>query len=130
MLFLLFSFFVGITLVLGSLDSAWAKTAEMSELEKFVRSRIEIGEGMFEFMRKQMGKNRSMELMRQWEEEINSMVAKILDAYGLTIEEYRERSTQVFEDEEKVQTFLDKNPDLKERYNVLPMHGGMGGGPH
>ena len=130
LLLCLLSFFVGVTLILGPLGSSWAKTAEMSEIEKFIRSRIEIGEGMFEFMRQQSGKERSMELMRQWEEEINTMVAEILDAYGLTIEEYRERSPQVFADEEKIQAFLDQNPDLKERYNVLPMHRGMGGGPH
>lgn len=124
------SLLLGLTLILGSLGSSWAKTAEMSEIEKFIRARIEIGEGMFEFMRQQSGKERSMELMHEWEEQINAMVAEILDAYGLTIEGYRERSPQVLADEEKIQSFLDGNPDLKERYNVLPMHRGMGGGPH
>jgi len=130
LLLVLLSFFVGVTLILGSLGSSWAKTTEMSEIEKFIRSSVEIGEGMSEFMRQQSGKERSMELMVQWEEQINAMVAEILKAYGLTIEEYRERREQVFADEEKIQIFLDKNPDLKERYNVLPMHRGMGGGPH
>lgn len=106
--------------------------AAMGELEKFIRARIEIGEGMFEFMKQQGGKQPTMEEIEAWEKEINAMVAEILDGYGLTIEEYNNRSKEVFSDKEAVNAFLEKHPDLKERYNVLPMHRGMGGGrsPH
>jgi predicted nucleic acid-binding Zn-ribbon protein len=96
--------------------------AEQSELEKFIRARIDIGEAMTRYMQEQRPMERSMEELRQMEGEINSMVADILASYDLTIEEYRERSPKVFEDEAEVKRFLDAHPDLKKRYEVLPLH--------
>ncbi len=105
--------------------------AEMKDIEKYIRAQVDIGEAMFEFMRQQSGKERSMELMEQWEKEINAMVAEILGSYGLTKDEYNKRKNEVLADKEAIEAFLDEHPDLKERYNMLPFHGGSGGrGPH
>ncbi len=105
-------------------------SAEMGELETFIRVRIEIGESMKNYMRElasgedynsEMGRP-SMEQMRKMEEEINTLVAGILKSYDLTIEEYEERSPKVFSDKAAVDAFLLAHPDLKERYEVLPLH--------
>ena len=96
--------------------------ADTGEIEKFIRARIEIGETMSKFMREQGGMDRSVENMRKMETDINAMVAEILGKYGMTIEEYRERSPKVFANEAEVNAFLEANPDLKKRYEVLPLH--------
>jgi phage host-nuclease inhibitor protein Gam len=96
--------------------------ADTDELENFIRARIDIGETMTKFMREQSGMDRSTENMKKMETEINSKVAEILKKYGMTIEEYREQSPVVFADEAKVTAFLEANPDLKKRYEVLPLH--------
>lgn len=96
--------------------------ADTGELEKYIRARIEIGETMSKFMREQGGMDRSVENMRKMETDINAMVAEILGKYGMTIEEYRERSPKVFANEAEVNAFLEANPDLKKRYEVLPLH--------
>ena len=96
--------------------------ADTGEIEKFIRARIEIGETMSKFMRQQGGMDRSVENMRKMETDINTMVAEILAKYGMTIEEYRERSPKVFANEAEVNAFLEANPDLKKRYEVLPLH--------
>jgi hypothetical protein len=105
----------------GSIHVSWAETRE---LETFIRARIEIGEAMAKMMREQRPMDRSMEELRKMEEEINTMVARILESYGLTIQEYRERSPKVFEDKAEVDRFLEAHPDLKKRYEVLPLHQG------
>ena len=105
--------------------------AEMGHMEKYIRAQIEIGEAMFEFMRQQSGKERSMELMEQWEKNINAMVAEILASYDLTIDEYNNRKKEVLGNEAEVNAFLDKHLELKEKYYALPFHGGRGGkDPH
>ena len=96
--------------------------ADTGELEKFIRARIEIGETMSKFMREQGGMDRSTENMKKMETDINAMVAEILGKFGMTTEEYRTRSPVVFGDEAEVKAFLDANPDLKKRYEVLPLH--------
>lgn len=106
--------------------------ADTAEIEQFVRARIEIGESMMRYMRQQrQPMDRSPEGLRKMEDEINGMVARILDGYGLTIAEYQARSPKVFEDEAAVKAFLEANPDLKARYEVLPLHqgGSRRGGP-
>lgn len=108
--------------ILFSMTSVGGVLADTTELENFIRARIEIGETMKTFMREQAGADRSMENMKKMEADINGMVAEILGKYGMTIEEYRERSPKVFEDEAAVQAFLDAHPDLKKRYEVLPLH--------
>ncbi len=96
--------------------------ADTGELEKYIRARIEIGETMARFMREQGGMDRSTENMKKVETDINAMVAEILGKFGMTIEEYQARSPVVFGDEAEVKAFLDANPDLKKRYEVLPLH--------
>lgn len=123
----------------GSIFACWlaflavapAATADTAEIDKFVRARIEIGESMMQYMRQNQPMDRSPEGLRAMEDEINGMVARILAGYDLTIEEYQVRSPKVFEDEAAVKAFLEANPDLKARYEVLPLHQGRGrrGGP-
>jgi hypothetical protein len=105
--------------------TAWSVNApaDTDELERYIRARIEIGETMTKFMGQQGGgMDRSPENMRKMETEITAKVAAILEKYGLTIEEYRKRSPVVFADEAKVAAFLESNPDLKKRYEALPLH--------
>ena len=96
--------------------------ADTAEIESFIRARIEIGETMSKFMREQGGMDRSVENMKKMETDINAMVAEILEKYGMTIETYRERSPKVFSDQAAVGAFLEANPDLKKRYEILPLH--------
>ncbi len=129
-------------MVLGVMVAVWGcvglssgptgqSRAKKQEMETFIRARIEIGETMIKFMRERGRMERSVEKLRQMEEEINTMVASIFESYGLTIEEYRERSPRVFADEAVVNAFLEEHPDLKKRYEVLPLHqaGGRYGAP-
>ena len=105
-------------------------SAEMSEIETFVRARIEIGETMRDYMRDMKSRGGydsesgrpSMEQMQKMEEEINSMVDGILGDYGMTLEEYEAQSPEVFSDGEAVELFLEAHPNLRERYEVLPFH--------
>lgn len=107
--------------------SAWG---EMSELETFIRARIEIGESMMNYMSDLSkgddynpgGGRPSMEQMQKMEEEINARVGEVLESLGLTIKQYDEQSPKVFSDKADVQSFLEAHPDLKKRYEVLPLH--------
>lgn len=108
---------------LASIGIAAAAPADTAEIEKYVRARIEIGESMMQYMRNQrQPMDRSPDGLRAMEDEINGMVARVLNSYGLTIEEYQARSPKVFEDQAAVKAFLDANPDLRERYEKLPLH--------
>lgn len=62
-----------------------------------------------------------MEELRKLEEEINNQISEILSKYDLTIDEYQSRSPNVFEEEEGIQQFLSAHPDLKKRYESLPL---------
>jgi len=105
-------------------------SAEVSEIETFIRARIEIGESMRDYMRDMRSRGGydsesgrpSMEQMQKMEEEINSMVDEILRDYGMTLEEYEARSPEIFSDGDAVELFLEAHPDLRERYEVLPFH--------
>jgi hypothetical protein len=113
--------------LLAFLVLAPAVLADTAEIEKFVRARIEIGESMTQYMRQQrQPMDRSPEGMRAMEDEINGMVARILGGYGLTIDEYQARAPKVFEDETSVKAFLEANPDLKTRYEALPLNQSRG----
>ena len=123
-------FILALAFIVGAGLPSLPASAEMSELETFIRSRIEIGESMTEYMH-DLGKRGeynpksgrpSMEQMKKMEEEINALVMKILGSYGLTIEEYEDRRTEVFSDQAAVDSFLDAHPDLKERFGILPLH--------
>ena len=113
---------LGLASVLVMVGMAGGILADTGELETFIRARIEIGETMSKFMREQGGMDRSVESMRKMETDINAMVAQILGRHGMTIEEYRERSPKVFANEGEVKAFLEANPDLKKRYEVLSLH--------
>ncbi len=107
------------------LPAVWASHISESDIERFIRARIDMGESMRNFFKNrkppQFGQNGgpSMEELRNLEAEINGHVAEILSKHGLTIEGYQGRSAEVFEDE-GVQKFLDTHPDLKLRYDALP----------
>jgi hypothetical protein len=126
-----FAISIGIlALVLAAGVPAGPASAEMGELETFIRARIEIGESMMAYMRNlrsdpdsdaESGRP-SMEKMRQMEDEINAMVEEILNGYDLTIETYDQRSPEVFSDQAVLDAFLEAHPDLKERYEALPLH--------
>ena len=101
--------------------------SEMSEVETFVRARIEIGESMGIFMRERGGMERTREQYEKMTEEINAMVERILQSYGLTTEEFRERSPEIYADETAIETFLERHPELKARYERLPFSQGPRG---
>lgn len=102
---------------------AWA--ADPADVEKFVNARIEIGEMMTNYFsggeRFGEGQRPSPEQMREMGKDINSKLSTILSKYDLTVEEYRARSREVFADEAAVTQYLDSNPDLKRRYDALPL---------
>jgi len=130
-----FAFFVVVLLFFGTLfysPSAEATHISEAEIEQFVRARIDMGESMKNFFRNrkppQFGPEGgpSMEELRNLEAEINNHIAKILSKHDLTIESYRGRSTEVFEDEESIQAFLSSHPDLQSRYEAIPKSRGGG----
>ena len=114
-------------LVLGLMLSAGTGFAtEQAEVEKFVKARIEIGEMMMNYFSggRQYGSDGqrpSPEAMREMGVDINQKLSTLLATYDLTIEEYRERSPEIFADDPAVKNFLDEYPDLKERYEALPL---------
>jgi hypothetical protein len=108
---------------------AWAAT-DPAELEKFIKARVEIGEMMMNYFRErgvgEKGKPPSQEAMREMQADINTRLTKVLESHGLTIDEYRRRSKDVFADEAAVKQYLEQHPDLKKRYEALPARGGGG----
>ncbi len=111
--------------------------AEPAEVEKFVKARIDIGEMMTNYfqgggMKFGEGQRPSPEQMKEMGADINAKLAKLLSKYDLTVEEYRKRSPEVFADEAAVKGYLDQHPDLKQRYEALPLdrmgRGGSGRG--
>ena len=105
--------------------------AEPAVLEKFVKARIDIGEMMMNYFsggeRFMEGQRPSPERMREMSTDINAKLSQLLAKYDLTVEEYRSHSREVFADEAAVQRYLDDHPDLKARYEALPLDR-MGGG--
>ena len=101
-----------------------ALAAEPADVEKFVKARIEIGEMMTNYFSggNMFGKGGrpSPDQMKTMREDINTKLGKLLATHDLTIDEYRQRSPEVFSDDAAVQGFLDQHPDLKERYEALP----------
>jgi hypothetical protein len=99
--------------------------AEPVEVEKFVKARIEIGEMMTNYFqggeRFKEGQRPSPEQMREMGADINAKLGQLLSKHGLTVEEYRARSRDVFADDAAVQRFLSEHPDLKKRYEALPL---------
>lgn len=99
--------------------------AEPGEVEKFVKARIDIGEMMTNYFqggeRFKGGERPSPEQMREMGADINSKLGKVLGKYDLTVDDYRKRSPEVFADDAAVKRYLDEHPDLKQRYEALPL---------
>ena len=115
---------VGISLG-GLLLASAGLAAEPAEVEKFVNARIEIGEMMMNYFQGGgkfgEGQQPSPEQMRNMGADIQAKLGKVLAKYDLTVEEYRKRSPEVFADEAAVKAYLNEHPDLKQRYEALPL---------
>lgn len=99
--------------------------AEPAEVEKFVNARIEVGEMMMNYFQgggpAGGGQQPSPEQMRSMGADIQAKLGKVLAKHDLTVEEYRKRSPEVFADEAAVKAYLNEHPDLKQRYEALPL---------
>jgi len=99
--------------------------AEPAEVEKFVKARIEIGEMMMDYFKGGNGAGQaqrpSSEQMKAMGADIQTKLGTVLSRHGLTLEEYRGRSKEVFADEAAVKQYLAEHPDLKQRYEALPL---------
>ncbi len=102
---------------------SWA--ADPAEVERFVKARIDIGEMMTNYFKggERFGEGQapSPDQRRAMGADINQKLSTLLSKHGLTLEEYRSRSKDVFADEAAVQQFLGAHPDLKQRYDALPL---------
>jgi hypothetical protein len=111
---------------LGLVLFAWpGLAADPAEVEKYVKARIDIGEMMTNYFqggeRFGEGQRPSPERMKEMGADINAKLTTILKKYDLTVDEYRKRSKDVFADEAAVKGFLNEHPDLKLRYEALPL---------
>jgi hypothetical protein len=99
--------------------------AEPAEVEKFVKARIEIGEMMTNYFkggeRFGEGQRPSPEQMKEMGADINAKLSTLLAKHDLTLEQYRKRSPEVFADDAAVKRYLNEHPDLKQRYEALPL---------
>jgi hypothetical protein len=104
---------------------AGASAADPAEVEKFVKARIDIGEMMTNYFKNGErfgeGQRPSPEQMREMGKDINAKLSTVLAKYDLTVEDYRKRSPEVFADEAAVKRYLNEHPDLKQRYEALPL---------
>ncbi len=109
-----------------------ARAAEPADVEKFVNARIEIGEMMTNYFKGGesygAGQRPSPEKMKEMGDDINQKLTALLSKHGLTLEDYRARSKDVFADEAAVKGYLAEHPDLKTRYEALPLSRMSGGG--
>jgi hypothetical protein len=118
------------------LFSGTGLATEPAEVGNYVKSRIEISEMMMGYFKGGQGYGKgqrpSPEALQDMEADINAKVAAVLATHDLTIKEYSEHSHEVFADDIAVQNFLNEHPDLKERYEALPLktmgHGRTGRG--
>ena len=106
--------------------------AEPADVEKFVNARIEIGEMMTNYFKGGesygSGQRPSPEKMKEMGDDINAKLTTLLSKHGMTLEEYRARSKDVFADDAAVKGYLAQHPDLKTRYEALPLNRMSGGG--
>jgi hypothetical protein len=123
---------IGLILGIG-LFAGTGLAAEPADVEKFVKARIEIGEMMTNYFKGGEsfgeGQRPSPEKMKEMGADINAKLSALLATHDLTVEEYRQRSPEVFADDAAVKHYLSQHPDLKERYEALPLDrmGGRGG---
>jgi hypothetical protein len=89
-----------------SLSAAVGLAAEPGEVEKYVRARIDIGEMMTNYFKGGEGQRPSGEQMQEMGKDINAKLGTVLSKYGLTVEEYRAHSKDVFADDAAVKRFL------------------------
>ena len=98
--------------------------AEPAEVGKFVKARIDIGEMMMNYFKGGEvygeGQRPSPEAMAEMGADINAKLTTLLAKYDMTVEEYRQRSPEVFADDAAVKGYLSEHQDLKERYEALP----------
>ena len=115
---------IGMSMVLV-LSAGTGLAAEPADVEKFVKARIEVGEMMTNYFsggeRFKEGERPSPERMREMGADINAKLSSLLAKHDLTLEEYRKRSPDVFADEAAVKAYLNEHPDLKQRYEALPL---------
>ena len=106
--------------------------AEPADVEKFVNARIEIGEMMTNYFKGGesygAGQRPSPEKMKEMGDDINAKLTTLLSKHGLTLEDYRARSKDVSADDAAVKGYLAQHPDLKTRYEALPLNRMSGGG--
>ena len=106
--------------------------AEPAEVEKFVNARIEIGEMMTNYFKGGesygSGQRPSPEKMKEMGDDINAKLTTLLSKHGLTLEDYRARSKDVFADDAAVKGYLAQHPELKTKYEALPLNRMSGGG--
>jgi hypothetical protein len=99
--------------------------AEPAEVEKFVKARVDIGEMMSNYFQGggmfKEGQRPSAEQMKEMGADIHTKLGKLLAKYDMTVEEYRKRSPEVFADEAAVKSYLNEHPDMKTRYEALPL---------
>lgn len=99
--------------------------ADSTEVEQFVKARIDIGEMMTNYFtgdeRFREGQRPSPEQIREMGADINAKLSALLAKHDLTLEAYRKRSGEVFADDAAVKRYLDEHPDLKQRYDALPL---------
>lgn len=109
-----------------------ARAVEPADVEKFVNARIEIGEMMTNYFKGGesygSGQRPSPEKMKEMGDDINGKLSDLLSKRGLSLEEYRVRSKEIFADKEAVDAYLAKHPDLKARYDALPLSRMSGSG--
>ena len=109
----------------GALLAGSVLAAEPAEVEKFVNARIEIGEMMMNYFqggeRFGEGQRPSQEQMKAMGADINAKLTALLSKHGLTLEDYRGRSRDIFADDASVKRYLNEHPDLKQRYEALPL---------
>ncbi len=102
-----------------------AVAVEPADVEKFVNARIEIGEMMTNYFKGGAGygegQRPSQEHMQQMGADINAKLTALLAKRDLTLDEYRTRSPEVFADDAAVKHYLGEHPDLKQRYDALPL---------
>jgi hypothetical protein len=99
--------------------------AEPVEIETFVKARIEIGEMMMNYFQGggqfAEGQRPSPEQMKEMGADINAKLSTLLAKHNLTVADYRKRSPEIFADDAAVKGFLNGHPDLKKRYEALPL---------
>lgn len=109
-----------------------ASAVEPADVEKYVNARIEIGEMMTNYFKGGesygAGQRPSPEKMKEISDDINGKLSDVLSKRGLSLEEYRVRSKEILADKEAVDAYLAKHPDLKTRYDALPLSRMSGGG--